>query len=205
MEMYADTNARGGILEPGICDVKFRKPDLVKTMHRLDEKLQQLTSELAVAEESLAEDEAQSLRQQIAQREATLIPLYTQISHEFADLHDRPGRMYAKGVIRDVVPWEGAREYFSWRVRRRLAQDALVKQLRAADTSLNHMQCVELLRGWTSVDWEDDRAVLSWFEKDGVQIENELSRVRLEAMKKMMKEMMGQLSAKNKAELLKEL
>lgn len=206
MEMYADTNARGGILEPpGICDVKFRKPDLIKTMHRLDERLQQLTAELAVAEESLAETEAQSLRRQIAQREATLIPLYTQISHEFADLHDRPGRMLAKGVIRDVVPWQRAREYFSWRVRRRLAQDALVKQLRAADTSLNHMQCVELLRGWTSVDWEDDRAVLSWFEKDGVQIENELSRVRLEAMKKMMKEMMGQLSAKNKAELLKEL
>lgn len=80
-----------------------------------------------------------------------------------------------------------------------------MKQLRAADTSLEHMQCVELLRGWTSVDWEDDRAVLSWFEKDGAQIENELSRVRLEAMKKMMKEMMGQLSAENKAELLKEL
>lgn len=80
MEMYADTDARGGILEPpGICDVKFRKPDLIKTMHRLDERLQQLTAELAVAEESLAETEAQSLRRQIAQREATLIPLYTQV------------------------------------------------------------------------------------------------------------------------------
>ena len=36
MEMYVDENARGGILEPpGICDVKFRQPDLLKTMHRL--------------------------------------------------------------------------------------------------------------------------------------------------------------------------
>ena len=52
MEMYAEETARGGILEPpGICDVKFRKPDLLKTMHRQDAKLQQLSSELSVAEE----------------------------------------------------------------------------------------------------------------------------------------------------------
>ena len=54
MEMYADENARGGILEPpGICDVKFRKPDLIKAMHRQDSKLQQLATELEVAESSL--------------------------------------------------------------------------------------------------------------------------------------------------------
>jgi acetyl-CoA carboxylase/biotin carboxylase 1 len=42
MEMYVDDNARGGILEPpGICDVKFRKPDLLKAMHRLDSRLMQ--------------------------------------------------------------------------------------------------------------------------------------------------------------------
>ena len=41
--MYVDKDARGGILEPpGICDVKFRAPDLVKTMHRLDSQLVQV-------------------------------------------------------------------------------------------------------------------------------------------------------------------
>merc|ERR1719453_249356 len=85
MEMYAETNARGGILEPpGICDVKFRRPDLVKTMHRLDAKLLQLDSELAVLEDqSVADDvEADGLRKAIAERETALMPLYTQISHE---------------------------------------------------------------------------------------------------------------------------
>lgn len=77
---YAETNARGGILEPpGICDVKFRRPDLLKTMRRLDSKLQQLENELAIAEESLAEDEADSLRKQISARENALLPLYTQV------------------------------------------------------------------------------------------------------------------------------
>lgn len=35
MEMYADPDARGGILEPeGIVEIKFRVKDLIKTMHR---------------------------------------------------------------------------------------------------------------------------------------------------------------------------
>ena len=80
MEMYVDQDARGGILEPpGICDVKFRKPDLIKAMHRQDSKLQQLATELEVAESSFAEAEADSLRQQIAKREAALLPLYVQV------------------------------------------------------------------------------------------------------------------------------
>lgn len=37
MEMYADVNSRGGILEPdGTVEVKFRKVDLLKAMTRLD-------------------------------------------------------------------------------------------------------------------------------------------------------------------------
>ena len=37
MEMFADNNSRGGILEPdGIVEIKFRNKDIVKTMHRID-------------------------------------------------------------------------------------------------------------------------------------------------------------------------
>ena len=35
MEMYADRDSRGGILEPpGICEVKFRAVDQIQAMHR---------------------------------------------------------------------------------------------------------------------------------------------------------------------------
>lgn len=35
VEMYADPSARGGVLEPeGVCEIKFRTPDLIKLMHR---------------------------------------------------------------------------------------------------------------------------------------------------------------------------
>jgi len=207
MEMYADTNARGGILEPpGICDVKFRKPDLLKTMNRLDSKLQQLSSELAVAEESLAEDEAASLRKQIEAREKALLPLYTQISYEFADLHDRPGRMRAKGVIRDVVPWERSREYFYWRVRRRLAQDKLVKELKAGDETLSHTDAVATVRGWLEgVEWDDDKAVLDFLESSADAIAAKLEVEQVAAAKKTVEGILGGLSEEAKAELLSSL
>lgn len=45
------------------------------------------------------------------------------MAHEFADLHDRSGRMKAKGVVRDILEWKSSREYFYWRVKRRLAEN----------------------------------------------------------------------------------
>jgi len=166
----------------------------------------QLRSELAVAEESLAEDEAASLRAQIAARENTLLPLYTQISHEFADLHDRPGRMLAKGVIRDIVPWERSREYFYWRVRRRLAQDSLVKSLKAADSDLSHADAVATVAGWVGdVDWEDDKAVLAFLQSESDAIGAKLGEARAAAAKKAVAEIVSGLSDDAKAELLKSL
>lgn len=36
MEMYADVESRGGILEPpGICEVKFRAADQITKMHEV--------------------------------------------------------------------------------------------------------------------------------------------------------------------------
>merc|ERR1719311_1170273 len=117
-------------------------------MHRLDSKLIQLDQELSAAEDGIDMDDCAPIQAAIRARENQLLPLYVQISHEFADLHDRPGRMKAKGVIRDIVPWARAREYFFWRVRRRLMQDALIKELKAADASLSHADCLTMLSSW---------------------------------------------------------
>jgi len=207
MEMYVDNNARGGILEPpGICDVKFRKPDLVKTMHRLDSKLLQLDAELSAAEEALvADEEVASLKAAIAAREAQLMPLYVQISHEFADLHDRPGRMKAKGVIRDIVPWQRAREYFFWRVRRRLLQDALVKELKAADSGLSHADCLTMLSGWIGekADWSDDKAIVGAFEAEGELLDAKLGEVRVEAVKNAVAALLATLPEADRADVAK--
>jgi acetyl-CoA carboxylase/biotin carboxylase 1 len=212
MEMYVDNNARGGILEPpGICDVKFRKPDLLKTMHRLDSKLQSLDAELDQAQAAefsdAADTELKAIKDAITAREAQLMPLYVQISHEFADLHDRPGRMKAKGVIRDIVPWERAREYFFYRVRRRLLQDAMISQLKAADEALTHTECLNLLRKWMGekASWEDDKAVIAFFESQGAQIDEKLGEVRLESVKKTVASLVSNLTDAQKSAVIDSL
>lgn len=43
VEMYADSGARGGVLEPeGMVEIKFRTPELRAAMGRLDPQIRQL-------------------------------------------------------------------------------------------------------------------------------------------------------------------
>lgn len=45
MEMYADPDGRGGVLEPeGTVEIRFRQKDLVKAMSRCDPECKRLSS-----------------------------------------------------------------------------------------------------------------------------------------------------------------
>ncbi len=67
--MYADPAARGGVLEPeGIVEIKFRTPDLIKAMHRLDTGIAQLKREALAGMDAA-----------IKAREAALLPVYRQV------------------------------------------------------------------------------------------------------------------------------
>merc|ERR1711988_1055379 len=114
MEMYAAEHARGGVLEPaGIAEIKFRKPELVKAMHRMDKQLKWM---------SMNEATGMVRAEDVALRETELLPAYAPLGEMFCDLHDRPERMLAKNVIRDIVPWKACRTYFYWRLKRRVAE-----------------------------------------------------------------------------------
>lgn len=75
-------------------------------------------------------------------------PLYgtKKVAHEFADLHDRSGRMKAKGVVRDILEWKSSREYFYWRVKRRLAENEVRKMFNVADPSQSFDKTTELMQ-----------------------------------------------------------
>uniref|UniRef100_A0A669PJ01 acetyl-CoA carboxylase n=1 Tax=Phasianus colchicus TaxID=9054 RepID=A0A669PJ01_PHACC len=98
MEMYADRESRGGILEPeGTVEIKFRRKDLVKTMRRVDPVYMRLAERLGTPELSAAD--RKDLEGKLKEREEFLIPIYHQVAMQFADLHDTPGRMQEKGAI----------------------------------------------------------------------------------------------------------
>lgn len=68
------------------------------------------------------------------------------------------GRMKAKNVIHDVVPWNKSREYFYWRLYRRVLEEFYIKQIRREKVQLSHNQALELLKSWVAeVDWSSNK------------------------------------------------
>ena len=170
MEMYASSgSARGGVLEAnGAASVKYRTKDLITTMHRLDAKLIELDAKLAG--EGLSDSEKQEIKDSISSRERSLLPVYEQISVQFCELHDTPGRMKAVGVIRQQVDWKTSRSFFYWRLRRKLAEfDLRKKIIDAAEVGRGvktptPLEATEMIKQWfmatpgmTEAQWEIGR------------------------------------------------
>ncbi|KAL7551918.1 hypothetical protein ACHAWF_015125 [Thalassiosira exigua] len=193
MTMFSDPEARGGILEPaGIVEIKFRLADQLKAMHRIDPQLQMLDAELEAADNSDASAKA-AIEDQIAAREELLKPVYLQAATEFADLHDKTGRMKAKGVIKEAVPWADSRTYFFYLAKRRIAQDGYVARLKAADSSLDSQSALEMLKGMCTADWEDNEAVLEYYTANDGAISSKIGEVKTAAIKAKIEELRAQL------------
>ncbi|KFQ91765.1 Acetyl-CoA carboxylase 2, partial [Nipponia nippon] len=181
VELYADKESRGGILEPGgTVEIKFRKKDLVKTMRRIDTVYAKLVEQLGTPE--LSEAQRKELEKQLKAREELLLPVYYQVAVHFADLHDTPGRMQEKGVITDILEWKNARSFFYWRLRRLLLEEVVKAEVLKANSELSHIHIQSMLRRWFMETegavkgylWDNNQVVVEWLEKhmqedDGTQ------------------------------------
>lgn len=178
MSMYADPDSRGGILEPaGIVEVKFRDQDQIKVMHRLDDQLQLLDSELEGVD-GVDEDSLKAIKAQITARENDLKSVYTQVATEFADLHDKTGRMKAKGVIKQAVPWNRSREFFFYLAQRRILEDDFIKQIRKADPSMTNASAADVFKSMFKGDWDDNKAVIEFFTANSATINGKIVEVK---------------------------
>lgn len=190
--MYADEESRGGVLEPeGIVGIKYRRDKQLETMARLDPTYGELRR--ALQDTSLSAEQLSQIKNKMTERENQLLPVYLQIALQFADLHDRAGRMEAKGTIRKVLQWKNARRYFYWRLRRRLSEELILKRISAvqpeaqAGNSLSSRSSsppspggpakpslreknLATLKSWTDMldrEFEDDdRQVAHWYEEN---------------------------------------
>ncbi|NXA66822.1 ACAC carboxylase, partial [Mohoua ochrocephala] len=172
MEMYADRESRGGILEPeGTVEIRFRRKDLVKTMRRVDPVYTHLAERLGTPELSPAD--RKELEAKLKEREEFLIPIYQQVAMQFADLHDTPGRMQEKGAITDVLDWKTSRTFFYWRLRRLLLEDVVKRKIHEANPELTDGQIQAMLRRWfVEVEgtvkaylWDSNKDLVEWLEK----------------------------------------
>lgn len=188
MEMYADQDSRGGVLEPeGIVGIKYRKEKQLETMARLDPTYGDLKRKLN--DPATPQDQLQTIKSQMTHREQLLLPVYGQISLQFADLHDRAGRMQAKGVIRSPLVWKNARRFFYWRLRRRLNEEMIMKKMASASApsvegakadATTRASGFEMLKAWSNIPKfdTDDMAVAVWYEENKKQVHDRVERLK---------------------------
>jgi acetyl-CoA carboxylase / biotin carboxylase 1 len=165
-------------------------------MARLDGEYASLRQQLA-AKGASPEQQAE-IKAKMNEREKLLGPVYQQIALQFADLHDRAGRMEAKGTIRMPLKWANARRFFYWRLRRRLSEEVLLKKLATssnggvAPTSPSNLaqreQHLDMLRTWSGlldVEFEkDDKKVAEWYEKNRKDVYAKIDNVKNDAISK---------------------
>ncbi|KAM3067087.1 acetyl-coenzyme-A carboxylase, variant 2 [Clarireedia jacksonii] len=186
MEMYADEDARGGVLEPeGIVNIKYRRDKQLDTMARLDPEYAELKKQLF--DKSLPQEQLSDVKAKLFAREQLLLPVYNQISLQFADLHDRAGRMKAKHVIRDELKWREARRFFYWRVRRRVNEEYILKRMSNAGAKnplTSRANNLRTLAAWTGIPAfeKDDRSVAMWYEENRKVVHEKVEAMKLEGV-----------------------
>lgn len=183
--MYADEDARGGVLEPeGIVNIKYRREKQLETMARLDPEYSALRKQ--AADKTLSPEEMSNIKVKMTAREEQLLPVYMQISLQFADLHDRAGRMKAKNVIRDELKWGEARRFFYWRVRRRVNEEYILKRMSSASKGAMNSRArnLEILAAWTGTSSfaTADREVATWYEENRKSVHEKIEGLKSEGV-----------------------
>ncbi|TFK39984.1 acetyl CoA carboxylase [Crucibulum laeve] len=164
MEMYADVDARAGVLEPeGIVEIKMRRDKILGLMERLDPEY--ATFKRESKDSTKSDQERAAAAAALTKRETFLQPTYKQIALLYADLHDRTGRMEAKGCAK-AAEWKNARRYFYWAVRARVARSAALADLAEASPGSSLEYRSRLLDSLASIEPESDyREVSAALEK----------------------------------------
>lgn len=190
MEFYADPECRGGVLEPeGTVEIKFRKKDMISAMYRLDPECQRMLKQL---KSSASEEVKNQLELDLHDRREKLLPIYHQIAIQFADLHDTAGRMLEKGVVLDIVAWEGARKYFYWRLRRLIREGEVIEKIAEINPSLGVGQRKSMLRRWyleqcdewSNNQWSNNEGMTIWYENQ-ISTPSSVINTNLHSLKKL--------------------
>ena len=201
MEMYADEDSRGGVLEPeGIVGLKYRREKQLETMARLDPTYGKLRAQLS--DKNLSHEAQSEVKVKMTEREKQLGPIYLQIALQFADLHDRAGRMQAKGTIRMPLQWKNARRFFYWRLRRRLSEEVLIKRLvtaagqekanlTAAANKEQHLAMLKIWSGMLDAEFDkEDRKVAEWYESHRKEVYTRIDAYKADAVSKKVAELL---------------
>jgi acetyl-CoA carboxylase/biotin carboxylase 1 len=204
IEMFADVDARGGILEPpAAAEVLFKKDKhTVEMMHRCDDTLKQLDARQAKGED---------VKKDIEAREKLLLPVYQQVAIQYCDLHDRAPRMKSVGAIREGLEWANSREYLHWRIRRRMQENCVARQLMRLVPDMSYVSAMAVVTDLckdvaaAAGPETEDRAVATWIEEHPDEVRSRVEAERHRAAEKEIYKLVSSLPASKRAEVLRDL
>jgi len=197
MEMFADVEARGGILEPpAASEIVFKADQISSMMHRCDEKLRELDKQKAAG---------QDVSKEIKARETLLLPMYKQVSVTYCDLHDRSGRMKGLGAIHEELNWQDSRSYLHWRIRRRVRESAVCKSLQKDDKSLSHADAAAVVKSIIPENLTEDQAVAEWLEANEAKVAECVQAQKYSSVEREIFELIKDLPAGRRAEVIRDL
>lgn len=153
-------------------------------MARLDPEYASLRKQLA--DKTLSQEQLSVVKVKMVEREQLLLPVYMQVSLQFADLHDRAGRMQAKDVIRQSLQWREARRFFYWRVRRRVNEEYILKRMSSASKNplSSRARNLDILAAWTGIANfpRADRDVAMWYEENRAVVHQKVEALKTEGV-----------------------
>lgn len=203
MEMFADVEGRGGILEPpAAAEIVFKQDrHVVDMMYRCDEELKQL---------KVRQQKGEDVSTAITSREKLLLPLYKQVSVTYCDLHDRSGRMKGLGAIHEELEWADSRKYLHWRIRRRMQVNSVIQRLRRAVPSLSHAEAASVATKMTeevalAAVGSEDQAVATWLEGHAAEIEKKIEEERQRATEEQIYKLVASLPSARRGDVVRDL
>ncbi len=153
-------------------------------MARLDPEYGALRKQLA--DNTLSPEQLIEVKAAATAREQLLLPVYMQVSLQFADLHDRAGRMKAKNVIRQSLQWREARRFFYWRVRRRVNEEYILRRMLSASKNplSSRARNLETLAAWTGIPnfSNADHDVAMWYEENRKTVHEKVEALKTEGV-----------------------
>ena len=197
MEMYADEDARGGVLEPeGIVGIKYRRDKQLETMARLDPATASFAGSWTTPPSPRSSSPRSRPRWPPAK--SSSCPSTCRSPSNSPTCTTAPAAWKAKNTIRKPLQWHNARRFFYWRLRRRLNEEFIVKRMVAASGSpaattttdspdlsprATHLRTLHAWTGLLDDELEhNDHKVATWYEENKKLVQNKVEALRTEGV-----------------------
>eukprot|EP00124_Ichthyophonus_hoferi_P000245 Ihof_evm1s9 gene=Ihof_evmTU1s9 len=91
--------------------------------------------------------------------------------------------MKAKGCISDILDWSTSRTFLYWRLRRRLLETKLVRDIMVANPKTTYKEGADIVRHWLmdseldSERYNDNKAVTDWLVNHKDELQHKIDEI----------------------------